>query len=100
MRIITYYKILISVAASALGISDVQNVSWDGNNLIFQHTDVETPNNPINNITRVRKKYTIKPWVNIKAQFFNSVPDAKFMRMSIDFDDPQTTIFVRLNLEE
>jgi hypothetical protein len=94
----TQYKISIATVATALGVSDVQSVEWDGNNLIFRHTDLISPDTPLPNITRIQEQYTTKPWSTIKAQFFSSIPDNKFKRMSILID--ATDIYVQLNLEE
>lgn len=99
-RTIIYYKILVSTAATTLGVSDVQSVSSEGQNLLFRHTDVVTNNNPLNGINKVQEKYTIFSWASLKAQFFNSIPDSKFMKMRISFDDANITIFINLNLEE
>jgi len=97
-RIKTQYKIARTKVITVLGLSDVQDIAWDGNNLIFRHSDVETPNDPLQSITKIQEVYTIKSWDVIKTQFFDSIPDEKFERMTITIDD--TDIYIELNLEE
>jgi len=98
MRIKRHYKFARTKLISVLGVSDVQDITWDGGNFEFHHTPATTNNNPIAGIDKIEDKSTLINWADIKSQFFASIPDSKFENMGVIIDATNVTVF--LNLEE
>ena len=94
----TRYKVSKAAFQTGLSLTDVQEITWDGGNFVVRHSDIETPNTPINGVTRIQESYTIIPWEDIRIAYFSSVTPNTFRRLSIEMD--LTDIYFNLNLEE
>lgn len=92
------YRVTKQAAINALGLTDVQGWEWRPRQLVIVNSQTSKAGNPIPGVTKFTDHWTIVPWEDIQAQFFSSIPDHMFTRITASFDS--TYIWFDLNLKE
>jgi len=91
-RHIIRYMVEKSRAMTALGLSNVTDWGWNGNNLMTRHSEVITPDTPITHVDKGDTLLTYIPWTDIRDQF---MPGVVTNKVQMTFDE--TNIYITLD---